>query len=215
MCYSKSFDIINIKGVNNMQDFLDQLSSKEPVPGGGGASALIGAIGCALCSMVTNLTTGKKKYAQYQERIDELLPFLEQKQKNLMDDIKKDADAFYPLSQAYSLDKTTPDYHQIMEQALYHAAKAPLEILSDIFDLIPVLEELEVIGSRLAISDVAVAAGACECALKGAVMNVYINTKSMTDRKMAEKMNAQATQIVTEGSARCKKVYENIVEGLK
>ena len=83
-----------------MNKFLEELSSSAPVPGGGGASALIGAIGCALCSMVANLTTGKKKYAQYQERIDELLPFLEQMRAELMTDIKMDADAFYPLSQA-------------------------------------------------------------------------------------------------------------------
>ena len=88
-----------------MKQFLENLSSKEPVPGGGGASALIGAISCALCSMVANLTTGKKKYAQYQNRIDELLPILEQLRTDLLLDIQKDADAFYPLSQAYSLDK--------------------------------------------------------------------------------------------------------------
>ena len=197
-----------------MKQFLENLSSKEPVPGGGGASALIGAISCALCSMVANLTTGKKKYAQYQNRIDELLPILEQLRTDLLLDIQKDADAFYPLSQAYSLDKNTPDYDKIMEEALLTASNAPMKIVEDVNRLIPILEELEQIGSRLAVSDVAVAAAACSAALKGAVMNIYINTKSMKNRETAEAMNKRAKELSEDGVKRCDKVYEKICAGM-
>lgn len=197
-----------------MKQFLENLSSKEPVPGGGGASALIGAISCALCSMVANLTTGKKKYAQYQNRIDELLPILEQLRTDLLLDIQKDADAFYPLSQAYSLDKNTPDYDKIMEEALLTASNAPMKIVEDVNRLIPILEELEQIGSRLAVSDVAVAAAACSAALKGAVMNIYINTKSMKNRETAETMNKRAKELSKDGVKRCDKVYEKICAGM-
>ena len=197
-----------------MNKFLDELSSSVPVPGGGGASALIGAIGCALCSMVANLTTGKKKYVQYQERIDELLPFLENMRGALMEDIKLDADAFYPLSQAYSIPKDAPDRDKIMEEALLTASNAPMKIIEDVSKLVPVLEELEVIGSRLAISDVAVAAAACSAALKGAVMNIYINTKSMKNREVAEAMNQKAKELVGDGTARCDAVYKKISAGM-
>ena len=197
-----------------MNTFLEELSSSAPVPGGGGASALIGAIGCALCSMVANLTTGKKKYAQYQERIDELLPFLEEMRIQLMDDIKLDADAFYPLSQAYSIPKDAPDRETIMEEALLTASNAPMKIVEDVSKLVPVLEELEVIGSRLAISDVAVAAAACSAALKGAVMNIYINTKSMKNREVADAMNQKAKDLIADGSKRCDAVYEKIAGGM-
>ena len=122
-----------------MEKFLNDLSSKEPVPGGGGASALVGAIGCALCSMVGNLTTGKKKYADYQDRLNELLPWLEAHREVLLADIKKDADAFYPLSQAYSLDKNDPATEGIMEKALYDAANAPMQIIEDVYALVPIL----------------------------------------------------------------------------
>lgn len=197
-----------------MNKFLDELSSSAPVPGGGGASALIGAIGCALCSMVANLTTGKKKYVQYQERIDELLPFLENMRGALMEDIKLDADAFYPLSQAYSIPKDAPDRDKIMEEALLIASNAPMKIIEDVSKLVPVLEELEVIGSRLAISDVAVAAAACSAALKGAVMNIYINTKFMKNREVAEAMNQKAKELVGDGTARCDAVYKKIFVGM-
>ena len=197
-----------------MNKFLEELSSSAPVPGGGGASALIGAIGCALCSMVANLTTGKKKYAEYQGRIDELLPFLEDMRAQLMEDIKLDADAFYPLSQAYSIPKDAPDRDKIMEEALLTASNAPMKIVEDVSRLVPVLEELEVIGSRLAISDVAVAAAACSVALKGAVMNIYINTKSMKNREVADAMNQKAKDLVADGTKRCDAVYEKIAGGI-
>lgn len=197
-----------------MQEFLKSLASSEPVPGGGGASALVGAVGCALASMVANLTTGKKKYADYQSRIDELLPWLEEKRVQLLDDIKKDADAFYPLSQAYSISKDQPDRDEIMENALLVAAKAPLEIMEDVYELVPILEELKENGSRLAISDVAVAAASCSMALKGAVMNIYINTKSMKNRDVAIELNQRATDILNDGVNRCEAVYQAIKENL-
>lgn len=198
-----------------MTEFLEKLASKEPVPGGGGASALVAAVGCALASMVANLTDGKKKYADFQPRIDELLPWLENKREQLLADIKKDADAFYPLSQAYSLDKNTENRDEIMESALVVAAEAPLSIMEDIYELVVVLEELKDNGSKLAISDVAVSAAACSMALKGAVMNIYINTKSMKNREKAEELNKKATELLEDGVKKFDHVYTDILEKLK
>ena len=188
-----------------MKDFLDALSSKEPTPGGGGASALVAAVSCSLCSMVSNLTTGKKKYAQYQDKIDEYLVLLKEKNELLQADIEKDAKAFAPLAKAYSLDKSTEGYEDIMEKALFDAATAPKEILEDIYSLVPVIEDLAIMGSRLAISDVAVAAACLEAAMKGCVLNVYINTRSMKNKDTAQKMNAYVKEIVSDGSKRMQK----------
>ena len=193
-----------------MKDFLDALSSKEPTPGGGGASALVAAVSCSLCSMVSNLTTGKKKYAQYQDKIDEYLVLLKEKNELLQADIEKDAKAFAPLAKAYSLDKSTEGYEDIIEKALFDAATAPKEILEDIYSLVPVIEDLAVMGSRLAISDVAVAAACLESAMKGCVLNVYINTRSMKNKDTAQKMNAYVKEIVSDGSKRMQKVYADI-----
>lgn len=198
-----------------MKEFLTALASKEPTPGGGGASALVAAVSCSLCSMVSNLTTGKKKYAQYQEKIDEYLVLLEEKNRILQADIEKDAKAFAPLAAAYSLDKSTPGYEDIMEKALLDAATAPKEILEDIYSLVPVIEDLAVMGSRLAISDVAVAAACLDAALKGCVLNVYINTKSMKNRDKADEMNTYVTKLVSDGARRLSAVYETIDAGLR
>ena len=198
-----------------MKEFLTALASKEPTPGGGGASALVAAVSCSLCSMVSNLTTGKKKYAQYQEKIDEYLVLLEEKNRILQADIEKDAKAFAPLAAAYSLDKSTPGYEDIMEKALLDAATAPKEILEDIYSLVPVIEDLAVMGSKLAISDVAVAAACLDAALKGCVLNVYINTKSMKNRDKADEMNTYVTKLVSDGARRLSAVYETIDAGLR
>ncbi len=193
-----------------MKGFVEELSSGAPTPGGGGASALMGALSSALCNMVVNLTTGKKKYAEHQDRLDEYLVLLKEKTSLLLEDIEKDAKAFAPLAEAYSLDKNTPGYEEIMEEAVLNAATAPLEITRDIYSLVPIIEELNVIGSRLAISDVAVAATAAGAALEGAVMNIYINTKFMKNREVAAAMNKEAMMLVQDGVNRLKKVYDSI-----
>ena len=197
-----------------MEQFLKELASKEPTPGGGGASALLGSVSAALCSMVANLTTGKKKYAQYQEDIERILKEMETGIWKIHSFIEKDAIAFAPLAQAYSIPKDQPDREQILEKALLDAAVLPMELTETLYALVPVMEELEIKGSRLAISDVAVAAAACEGALKGAVMNVYINTRLMKDKEKANAMNQKAMELEEDGSRRCREVYGRIQQSL-
>ena len=197
-----------------MEQFLKELASKEPTPGGGGASALLGSVSASLCSMVANLTTGKKKYAQYQEDIERILKEMETGIWKIHSFIEKDAIAFAPLAQAYSIPKDQPDREQILEKALLDAAVLPMELTETLYALVPVMEELEIKGSRLAISDVAVAAAACEGALKGAVMNVYINTRLMKDKEKANAMNQKAMELEEDGSRRCREVYVRIRQSL-
>lgn len=194
-----------------MSEFIKQLSSKSPVPGGGGASALIGALGVSLCSMVANLTSGKKKYAEYQHDIDQILARTQTSTDKLLNLIAKDAEVFEPLSEAYGIPKDNPERDEILERALVRACSVPMDILCEVAGIIDVIEQLSVKGSRLAVSDVAVAASACKCAMESAVMNVYINTKLMKNTEYAAKMNAEAAQMVSDGVDRCGKVYQQIV----
>lgn len=198
-----------------MTQFLQNLSSADPTPGGGGASALIGSVAAALGSMVGNLTTGKKKYAQYQEDIERILAQTGEKWRILEGYIAKDAESFAPLAAAYGIPKDQEGREEILQNALVEAARVPLEIARECATLVPLLEELSVKGSRLAISDVAVAAVACRSAIEGAVMNVYINTKLMTDRSLADSMNVEANQLVADSRVRLDKVYEEISNQLQ
>lgn len=197
-----------------MMDFLVQLSGKEPVPGGGGAAALAAAMAAALASMVANLTVGKKQYADVQEDIACMLNKIEKKIWVLYDYIEKDAQAFAPLADLYRLPKEAPGREEKVEQALLRAAEIPLALLQEVNELIPILEELEEKGSRMAISDVAVAASCCRTALESGVVNVYINTASMKNREAAEEMDRCARALVMDGCSRCQELYERIEKKL-
>lgn len=181
---------------NSCKEFIDVLASKEPVPGGGGASALIGAIGTALGNMVGSLTVGKKKYAGVEDEIKELMSKSAALLVRLEGLVDKDAEAFAPLAAAYSLPKETEEERaekaRIMESALLTASEVPLEIMETCCRAIDVVEEFAKKGSRLAVSDAGVAAAALRSALLGASLNVYINTKSMTDREKAAELEEKA-----------------------
>ena len=107
-------------------EFLNVLSSSAPVPGGGGASAAVGAFGAALGMMVANLTVGKKKYADVEAEMIEICGRLEKIRDRLIVLTDEDAKAFEPLSKAYGLPKNTPEEkaekERILEQALYEAS---------------------------------------------------------------------------------------------
>lgn len=197
-----------------MEKFLSELASKEPIPGGGGVAALVGSLSAALGSMVGNLTTGKKKYAEYQQDIEQILSVLEVSRREIYGYIEKDAQAFLPLAEAYRIPKEQADRNILIEKSALEAAKTPLELTEKLYKIIPILEELESKGSRLAISDVAVAASCLSAALESSVMNVYINTGILQDRTMAEEMNQRAKDLSEEGAKRCRAIYERILKNL-
>ena len=191
------------------EDFVEVLASKEPVPGGGGASALVGAIGCALGNMVGSLTVGKKKYADVEADIIAL---------KLLALVDEDAKAFEPLAKAYGMPKETEEEKEekarVMEAALKTACEAPLNIMRKCCEAIELIEEFAAKGSRLALSDAGVGAGFCKAALFGASLNVFINTKAMTDRYRAEKYNLEAEKLMDEYGARADKVFEEVRKNL-
>ena len=197
-----------------INEFSQVLSSAAPVPGGGGASALMGNVSSSLCSMVANLTSGKKKYAEYQGNIERILVETAELNEKFLELMQKDAEVFEPLSKAYGIPKETEGRDQILEEALKVASSAPYEIVETCYKTVALTEELCVKGSRLAISDVAVAASAVKAAASGAAMNVYINTKLMKDRAYAEEMNKKTIAMVKEIDERASKVYETVMADL-
>ena len=121
-----------------MDNFLAVLSSSEPVPGGGGACGYVAAVGMSLGNMVLALTTGKKKYAEYQEEIEELIVKATDLTKRLAECMDKDAESFKPLAAAYGLPKDTEEQikerEAIMAKALVTASEAPLSMMELILE---------------------------------------------------------------------------------
>ena len=202
-----------------IEGFLEVLSSKEPVPGGGGASALAGALGNALGQMVANLTIGKKKYADVEAEIKELLGRMKKLQAAFVTLADRDAQVFAPLAQCYSLPSLTEEEkaykEKVMEERLLDASFVPLEIMEHAVAMLGILEILGDKGSRLAVSDVGVGVQFIRASLLGAVMNVYINTKSMKNREKAEELNARAGQLIEEGTAWADRIYAKVLDQLR
>ena len=202
-----------------IEGFLEVLSSREPVPGGGGASALAGALGNALGQMVANLTIGKKKYADVEAEIKELLGRMQKLQASFVTLADRDAQVFAPLAQCYSLPSLTEEEkaykEKVMEERLLDASFVPLEIMEHAVAMLGILEILGDKGSRLAVSDVGVGVQFIRASLLGAVMNVYINTKSMKNREKAEELNARAGQLIEEGTAWADRIYAKVLDQLR
>ena len=201
------------------KDWFEALSSSAPVPGGGGASALAGAGGAALCMMVANLTVGKKKYAMHEELMKEFLVRLEKLRDESLTLIEEDARGFEPLAAAYSLPSSTDEEkaekEKIMAQALLKACEVPIMIMEKGAEILEIAEELAEKGSVMAVSDVGVAVQFIRTAVLGASMNVYINTKSMKDRKTAEELNAKADSLNKKASETADAVFAKIEGELK
>lgn len=204
---------------STINTFLKALSSREPVPGGGGASALAGALGNALGQMVANLTIGKKKYAQVEGQVQELLVQMEGLQEQFLYLADRDAQVFAPLARCYGLPSFTEEERaykdKVMEECLVVASLVPLEIMEKAVEMLGMLDFLAEKGSRLAVSDVGVGVQFIRTAILGAVMNVYINTSSMRNREKAEELNQEARELTEDGTRRADAIYEKVLTQLK
>lgn len=204
---------------NTTIEFLNKLASGDPVPGGGGASAAVGAFAAALGSMVSNLTIGKKKYAAVEDEVKELKSQLQKLQEELILLVDKDAEAFLPLAEAYRLPKNTEEEQaykaQIMEEALYGASVLPIQMMETILEVMKILEELSTKGSRLAISDVGTGLLFAQAALEGASLNVYINAGMMKNQERAKQLIRHADDLIREGQELKERAYKIVLEQIR
>ena len=194
----------------NIDKFLEALASSATTPGGGGAAALCGALGIALGNMVGSLTLGKKKYADVQEDIAELNAKAEALRAGFVALVDADAEAFAPLSRAYSIPKDDPARDEIMEPALLKAAEAPLEIMRKCAEALELISGYAAKGSALAISDAGCAAALCGAAMEAAALNVKINTKSMKNRAVADNINAEMNELLQKYFVLSQEIYNDV-----
>ena len=196
----------------SLTDFTEQLASRSAVPGGGGASALVGALGAALGHMVGELTVGKVKYAAVENDVRALMARAQELQEKLLACVDADAAAFAPLHSAYAIPKDDPHRDAVMEECLRRAAQVPLDILDLCCEAIELQRGFADMGSALAISDAATGVVFCWSAMYGAAVNVKVNTKSMKDRDYAETINAHVDAQMARYWPIAEKVYEDVYQ---
>lgn len=198
--------------------FMEELSSKAPVPGGGACAALCAAVSVCLSAMVASLTVGKKKYADVRPQMDRLLEEAHDLKEKLLDLMDRDAEAFRSLSLAYRLPKGTEEEKgvrdQVMEEALERAASSPLEILETAVDALNLAFIAKVMGASIALSDAGCAAAVLEGAMKAAALNVSVNTRLMKNRDKADRMDARVRDLLARGLPQAEQIYREVGQSL-
>ena len=193
--------------------FVEVLASDAPAPGGGGAAALVGAIGTALGNMVGSLTVGKKKYADVQDEIIALKAKCDALQTELLNQVEADEVNFLPLAKAYGIPKDDPNRDTILEEATITACAVPMHIMELCCEAIDCVAVFAAKGSRLAVSDAGCAAVCCKAALQAASLNVFINTKSLKNRAVAEEMNAKANAMLDKYCTMADEIFNTVKAG--
>ena len=196
--------------------FVEELASAAPAPGGGGASAYVGALAAALASMVGNLTMGKKTYAEVEGEAVRHLDELEGLRARLIELVDADARAFEPLAAAYRMPKGTLEElaakQEAIQRALVGATEVPLEIMRTAARVVGHADYLAHHGSRMARSDAGVSAAFARAAVDGASLNVYINAASMDDADRARRVHEEASAIASTTRERCDELFDFVVE---
>lgn len=196
----------------SLNKFLDELASNSPAPGGGSVAALAGALGSALTSMVCNLTIGKKKYAEVEREMSNILDKSEDLRDKFKVLIDKDTEAFNKVMEAFGLPKDSEDQKALraiaIQQATKEATLVPLEVMKHVIDALALAKIVAQKGNRNSVSDAGVSALMLKAALEAAAMNVEINLKSIEDTeftgwKVEEVSSLQRT---------CKKDVEEILD---
>ncbi|MBE3092010.1 MAG: cyclodeaminase/cyclohydrolase family protein [Candidatus Atribacteria bacterium] len=200
------------KKINN---FLDELASNSPTPGGGSVAALAGALGAALISMVGNLTIGKKKYEDVEEDIKKIISSSGKLRYELSQLIEEDVKVFNNFMATYKMPKETEDEKKIraekIQESLIEAAKVPLKVAYKCLDILSLSKEVAEKGNINVVSDAGVAVLMAEAALESAILNVKINLRMIKDEKVRTELSSSIKELLLKEKGQKEKVLE-IVE---
>lgn len=188
-----------------VNDFLKQLASAAPAPGGGSASALAGALAAALVNMVANLTQGKEKFAADEEYMSQLIQAAAVVRRQLAELMEEDTLAFQQVMAAFKLPRETAaekEHRQARIQAtMIHAAQVPLKTAETALRVLELSQIAAEKGNPSAVSDAGVAALLGQAAVEGAALNVKINLGSIKDQAAKSDLAEHIDQIAQ--TARC------------
>lgn len=206
-----------------IKDFVEELGSKAPVPGGGSTAALTASLGSALCSMVFNLTVGKKAFNELnKDEQDSIINALEKTtyyQAEFLKYMDRDAEGFLKLMAAFKLSKNTEEEKKVrnekIQECYREALKVPLQLANTavgIYDYIFIACKL---GNINAISDAGVAALNIQSSIESAVLNVKINLSGITDEKYKANINKQCNELIQNGISKRNEIISIVNSKIK
>lgn len=198
--------------------FIDELASDSPAPGGGSVSALNGAIAAALTSMVGNLTIGKKKYADVEEEMREIVSRVSEIQKELLEAVDKDSDAFNVVFAAFKWPKETEEEKKARSAEIQRgtkiAADVPMRVAEKAAELMPLIEKVIMKGNQNSITDACCAMMACRYAVIGALLNVRINLGSIKDETFVKEHADRAAELEKKVNETEQKILSHVYQNL-
>lgn len=201
-----------------IKDFLSELASKSPAPGGGSVAALSGALGAALSSMVANLTIGKDKYIDVESDMNEVLKKSVTLRKKLTDLIDKDTEAFNDVIAAFKMPKETDDQKSKRSNAIQEgyktATKIPLETAKTCMQILDVAKIVAEKGNKNSITDAGVSALMAQSGVESAILNVKINLGSIKDKSFIDKTTMEIDNLHFQTSEKVKYIMNQVSKNL-
>ena len=201
-----------------IRDYLDDLSSSSPTPGGGNVSALCGALACSLTMMVCNLTIGKKKYADVENEMKEILGKVESIKNDFLKLAEEDNKAFNKVMEAFRLPKETDEEKKSraakIDDATFQAAVVPSKVIETCRSVIPLINTISLKGNQNSLSDAGVAASLLSTASEGAFLNVIINCTSLSNKILGEELFKKSEVLVDEIKMNLEQIIKNITSKL-
>lgn len=198
----------------SVEEFLNELASNSPAPGGGSVAALAGAIGATLTAMVCNLTIGKKKYLEVENEIKKVLTEIKPLQERFTVLVDKDTEAFNKVMEAYGLPKESDEQKALRSAAIQSATKeaalVPLEVMKHCIDALALVKVVAEKGNINSISDAGVSALMLQAAAEGAALNVKINLSGITDTEFVGWKSEEVESVLRTSRKLAEEIMEQV-----
>ncbi|MFX1506206.1 MAG: cyclodeaminase/cyclohydrolase family protein [Promethearchaeota archaeon] len=179
--------------------FIEEVASDKPAPGGGSVSALGGALGAALASLVGKATVGKEKFAEVQAEMEKVILRCTELYQRLSKMVDEDTNAFNAILKAYRMPKDEPEVRsKAIQKATVSAAEVPLEVAKLSYEALDLILAVAERGNKNAITDAGVAALFADSAVRGAIFNVKINMLSIKDEEIKSQLKRDIEEMLTQ-----------------
>ena len=198
-----------------LEQFIEEVASSSPAPGGGSVSAAAGALASALSSMVCRLTIGKKRFKDVEDELKQVLEKAEALKKQMQEFIIKDAESFDKVMDAFKLPKYTDEEKEKRKSAVEAATKGaievPLQVMEKASEALGIIKVVAEKGNPNMISDGGVSSLMARTAAEGAYLNVRINLNSIEDQDFVTATRQKADSLKQEALVLAGEI-EKIVE---
>lgn len=202
-----------------MQNYAKELASNSSMPGGGSAAAYSLTLANSLASMVANFTTGKKKYMEYENDIQNILKRTDELSLEIISMVDEDAEAFLPLAAAYKMPRETDEEKALkdieMQRCLKAASLVPMNTIRKCSEVLAMHEELSTKGSKMLISDVGVGVQMLKSAALSAKLNVLINIKDIKDCEFVDKISEEMNSLLEDICHKSDKIYSEVLNDVR